>query len=107
MYLITAVYIIILIAFIVLLILGIIQCAKNSFKAGLIFFSMMILLKAYSYISPQFINRMLQSRAFDISIGLFISIHNLVILLVEISAYVILVIGLYNLWSSKKANFHR
>lgn len=103
MYFINAMYVFIIIVFLILMIIGLTQCAKSSFKAGFIFFLIIMLHKVYSYGSPYLINRILDAPPFGMSIAAFLSLHHLMLLYVEVIAYGILVIGLYYRWNRKKA----
>lgn len=101
MNLLNSMYVLIFIVFLVLIIIGLTQCAKHSFRAGVIFFVIILLQKAYANVSPYFLNRIIESPPFKMNIGLFLSLHQLMLFVIEVCAYGILVFGLYHMWKRK------
>lgn len=105
MNLISFMYVLIFIVFLILIIIGLTQCTKHSFKAGFIFFVIILLQKAYANVSPYFLNRIIVAPPFKMNIGLFLSLHQLMLFVIEVCAYGILVFGLYYRWNKEKTNF--
>ncbi|PKR76955.1 hypothetical protein CEY16_14205 [Halalkalibacillus sediminis] len=102
--------IIITILFTILLILGLRYCIANSFKAGIIFFTLLLFNKIiYIFVLPIFMSQYIdgleegnKSLFPDLTIGEQVHLLYRIPDLIELVAFLFLIIGFYQLWNSKK-----
>ncbi|OME77184.1 hypothetical protein BK120_27030 [Paenibacillus sp. FSL A5-0031] len=94
--------------FLFLLIFGLIQCKKNHFIAGFYFFLIILLLKIYDFIAPFTIGRLINSYdanrttlPLGMTFGEMITLLNIIPRIIEVIAFIFLVVGLYRVWKTK------
>jgi len=108
--LINVVYILLTVLFIAFLILGLVQCRKHSFTAGFYFFLILIVNKIAPYLYNPYFHKYMDSLAENInqppmgmSLGELLVWFSIIPIIIDLIAFGILVIGLYNMWRSKIA----
>lgn len=87
------------------LIAGLIICIKHKFIAGILFFSLIILHGAYTWIFQYFAHPYLSGvlePPFRMSIGVMLAWNTVVQKTIEVAAFIILLIGLYVRWGKLK-----
>jgi hypothetical protein len=96
-----------LIVFLFVLIFGLRQCRKNHFIAGFYFFLIILILKIYDFIAPFTIMRLIDSYVVNrttiplgMTFGEMITLLNFIPRIIEVIAFIILVVGLYRIWKS-------
>jgi len=95
------------IAYLFLLIAGAILCKKYAFRLGLYFFLFMIMAQIYRYLSQFFISsffdRVRDDHSMGMSIGEWAILLALIPSLIEVVAFSLLVVGLYQMWNRRHA----
>lgn len=94
--------------FIFLLIFGLLQCRKNNFITGFYFFLIILILKIYDFIAPFTISRLINSYdanrttlPLGMTFGEMIALLNIIPRIIEVIAFIFLVVGLYRVWKTK------
>jgi len=108
--LLNVVYILLTVLFFAFLILGLVQCRKHSFTAGFYFFLILIVNKIAPYFYNSYIHNYVISLTdnnnrppMGMSLGDVLAWFSFIPIIIDLIAFGILVIGLYNMWRSKIA----
>lgn len=82
-----------------IMIFGLVQCRKHSFKGGFYFFLFLIIEKIFSYVLSNYVVSInYDNRPFGMTIGELVASVSLLLRLMEIIAFGFLATGLYQYW---------
>ncbi|WP_141395202.1 MULTISPECIES: hypothetical protein [Bacillus] len=89
-----------------LFIIGVIISKKNSFKAGVYSFLLLLINQIYGLIAPYIMNSMIDNyEPTKMTLGEFVSLLSLIPKTIELIAITLLVIGLYKIWAVNKQTY--
>jgi len=112
--LLNVIYVAITVLLLAFLLLGLVQCRKHSFTAGFYFFLIIIVNKIAPYLYNPYVHKYMDSLIennnqppMGMSLGEVLAWFSFIPIIVDLIAFGILVIGLYNMWRSKIAAQNR
>lgn len=88
----------------VILIFGFVLSLKYSFQVGAYFFLILILKEFYSFIARLYFRNMDGVPPMGLTMGEWVTWNTMIPRLIELSAFGVLVIGLYRMWKHKHSN---